>query len=253
MTVADGRPTVVRSVAIPRAAGDSRLADGLAATGLNVVSAPLVAIGSTAAQMAAVRAAVARHVDGTLVLTSANGVDVLERAGGPAAGVELAVVGTSTARAAAAAGFRADLVPEVQTAAALADLLSSRRAPGPVLYLAAAAAGDDLERSLVSDGFVVERVDAYATVPHTPPSSVVHAAARCDLVAFTAGSTVRRWVDVVGTSVPGVSIGPSTSVVAGDVGQPIAAEATQHDFAGLIDAVAAFARSGTASRIDDDD
>ena len=226
------------SIAVPRAAGGDRLVDGLAAVGCDVVAVPLVAIESTAAQLDAVNATVAAARQGVLVVTSSNGVHVVEQAGGPPQGMSIAVVGRSTAATAAAAGWRVDVVPQRQTAAALAEHLVDSMSPCPVLYVSASGAGDDLESVLRSADFEVVRVDGYSTVEHEPAAAVVAAAGRCDLVAFTAGSNVRRWVDVFGDGVPGVSIGPSTTAVARDLGQPIIAEATSHDFAGLAATVA---------------
>jgi uroporphyrinogen III methyltransferase/synthase len=74
----------------------------------------------------------------------------------------------------------------------------------------------------------------------------VRAALDADYVTFTASSTVRRLVDLLGADAPArlsgarlVSIGPITSAAARDAGLTVHAEASRHDIPGLVDALVA--------------
>ena len=70
--------------------------------------------------------------------------------------------------------------------------------------------------------------------------------AECDVVTFTSSSTVRGFLEIIGTeptaelakgSVRFASIGPVTSATAAQLGIPITIEATKHTSDGLVEAV----------------
>ena len=67
---------------------------------------------------------------------------------------------------------------------------------------------------------------------------------RVDLITFTASSTVRNFVELVGTEIGDarvVSIGPITSATARELGLPVHAEAEVHSIPGLLDALTRYA------------
>jgi uroporphyrinogen III methyltransferase/synthase len=86
----------------------------------------------------------------------------------------------------------------------------------------------------------VVEVAAYRTVPDNADAErlrhLLHAN-EVDVVAFTASSTVRNYVDAVGSWVGQArvaSIGPVTSRTAREMGLPVHMEATEHTIPGLI-------------------
>lgn len=231
-------PTVV---AVTRMAGRSAaLTDLLVERGLQVVGVPVIAVDPPADAGAALRQSLADvGPDDLVVVTSAHGVAAVESEGGLPADVAVAAVGAATATAARDAGWATPIIPQRQLARALAATIVELRDPCRVVFAAALGAGPDIEDVLGAAGFDVQRVEAYRTNVHRPPAAVIDAASRCDLVTFTSGSTVRGWIEIAGTTIPGVSIGPSTSAVARHAGQRIVGEADPHDLDGLVAAVMA--------------
>ncbi|MCP3935079.1 MAG: uroporphyrinogen-III synthase [Actinomycetia bacterium] len=217
------------------------LVDRLVDLGASVVAAPVLA--TTFLDSPELAVALRSLGPGDLVaLTSSNGVEALVRSGvEPACAV--AAVGRATAAALESNGLAAAIVPERQTAANLASTIG--RGGGRVVFVAADAAGPDLERGLEANGWRVDRHDVYRTELITPDAAAMNAAARCDCVTFTSGSTAQGWRAAGGEEVPGVSIGPSTTRVAESIGLAVAAEAATHDVDGLIAAVVGLA--GTSS------
>lgn len=222
-------------VAVTRSADRAHeLVDLVCAAGADVVSVPVFGVVLRPPD-SALAAAISDLAPGDHVaVTSVNGVRALSELDvTPSCG--LVAVGGATADAARLAGFEVSLVPAKQTAAALAEAVG--RGNGRVVFLAAAAAGPDLQVGLETLGWRVDRHDVYDTRLLTPDQRSMVAANRCDLVAFTSGSTVRGWVDAGGTHLPAVSIGPKTSAVARDLGLQIEAEAASHDLEGLVEAL----------------
>lgn len=186
-----------------------------------------------------------------IVFTSANGVRGF-RASMYASGenfqfhnAKICAVGPSTQRELEACGVSVDLVPETYTAEAAfeamknTDVLNGTR----VLLPQGNIATQDLAESLIEAGANVERVVVYETVcPHHDTDSVRGLIdARPDLVTFTSASTARNFCLSIN---PGhlknteyACIGPRTSAAARECGLNVAIEPTQHDIAGLIDAI----------------
>ena len=171
-----------------------------------------------------------------LVVTSVAGA---ERVGASAArcpDVRLAAVGLATARTLAGAASRAvDLVPEVQTAGALAErLLSISEAQhGRFLVAQADLARDTLVEALRSAGHDVTACVAYRTVLRPPHPRAIEGA---DALLLASGSAARSWVRAVGPDAPEVvvAIGPSTAEVAREFGLKVSGIAADHTLEGLV-------------------
>jgi uroporphyrinogen III methyltransferase/synthase len=246
------RPLHGRTVVVTRARAQ---ASGLAATlrglGAMVVELPAIRIESKI-DTDEVRAAAAAIADYDLVcLTSPNGVNLLfealTEAGRDAralAGATVATIGPGTARALAAHGIAADVIPERFVAEALVEALASVEVEGNrVLVARAAEARDVLPDALKERGAEVDVVALYETVREAPDEEAVEAAQAADYVTFTSSSTVKNLTEALGDRFPPaariVSIGPVTSDSVREAGLEVAVEAGRHDVDGLLAALLA--------------
>jgi len=195
-----------------------------------------------------------------LVLTSANTVHTL---GGRAASLGLSVaaahhlkvaaVGEATAAAAHDAGLTVALVPESYVAESLAKSLTDQIGGKKVLLARASVARDVIPDALRDAGAYVDVVDAYRNVmPESAPALLREALQKgIAAAAFTSSSTVTHLAEAArqaGIAFPfagvaAISIGPITSKTLRDLGWEPAAEATQSDVPGLIQAIACTLRS----------
>jgi uroporphyrinogen III methyltransferase/synthase len=246
------RPLHGRTVVVTRArAQASGLAKTLRGLGANVVELPAIRIGSRTGD-AEVRAAASAIADYDLVcLTSPNGVrllfEALAAAGRDAralAGATVAAIGPGTARALAAHGIAADVVPERFIAEALVEALTDVDVQGKrVLVARAAEARDVLPDALRERGGEVDVVALYDTVREAPDDAAVAAAGDADYVTFTSSSTVTNLTEALGDRFPAkariVSIGPITSATVREAGLEVAVEAERHDVDGLLTALLA--------------
>jgi uroporphyrinogen III methyltransferase/synthase len=246
------RPLHGRTVVVTRARAQ---ASGLAATlrglGAEVVELPAIRIESRV-ESEEVRAAAAA-IDGydLICLTSPNGVKLLFEALAVAgrdaralAGATVAAIGPGTARALAAHGITADVIPERFVAEALVEALADVEVEGRrVLVARAAAARDVLPDALRERGGAVDVVALYETVREAPDDAAVKAAQAADYVTFTSSSTVRNLTEALGERFPSaariVSIGPITSSTVRDAGLEVTVEAERHDVEGLLAALLA--------------
>jgi uroporphyrinogen III methyltransferase/synthase len=197
------------------------------------------------------------HSYALVCLTSPNGVrllfDALEAAGLDAralANATVAAIGPGTARALAARGIRADVVPERSVAEALVESLEAVDVTDrPVLVARAADARDVLPDALRERRAKVDVVTLYETVAEEPDPEAVEAASSADYVTFTSSSTVRNFVAAIGGGFPErarvASIGPVTSEAAREAGLTVDVEAESHDLDGLVEALLADATSRT--------
>ncbi len=246
------RPLHGRTVVVTRARAQ---ASGLAATlrslGAEAVELPAIRIEPRTGSEE-VRAAMAGIGDYALVcLTSPNGVRLYFEALGAAgrdaralAGATVAAIGPGTARALAAGGIKADVVPERFVAEALAEALAAVEVEGRrVLVARAAEARDVLPDALRERGAEVDVVALYETVREAPDEAAVAAAQKADYVTFTSSSTVTNLAEALGDRFPKrariVSIGPITSDSARAAGLTVDVEADPHDVDGLLAALLA--------------
>ncbi len=221
--------------AAERAAG---LSDLLREAGHEVVEVPVTTTTDPSDDGAAFEGALRKlHRFDWLVVTSPEGARrVVERAA--RLGVDLhrvkkAAVGVSTA----AALGGADLVPSVQTGASLGS--SFPEGDGRVLLAVAESAGTGFEEAARAKGWVVERVHSYRTIPVTPRDVDAGLVAGCDVITFTAASSVEAWTAVFGNVVPPrvVAMGPQTAEALRRAGIESFVVADEQSLAGVVRAV----------------
>jgi uroporphyrinogen III methyltransferase / synthase len=181
------------------------------------------------------------------VFTSVNGVDSI--IGRLATGntdsrnlsipTRVAAIGPATSRALESAGVMVDWIPASYTSLALAKEL-----PGPpsrVLLIRAEVAPTELEDTLRSRGFEVERLDAYRTQATGAPG-LSAALQHVDAVAFTSAWIVRCFAEAAGPQLGSLeaaicSIGPATSAACRRHGMQVDVEASEHTLPGVIRAL----------------
>lgn len=208
------RPLFGARVLVPRPADQAGgFAQALADHGAEPVIMPVTRIAPPGdGERAAIDRAVASSYDWT-IFTSANAVarffEELGARGRDAralAGSQLACVGPATARALAARGLVADLVPDRGDATGLAEALQARAGEAlrgaRVLVPRAAEGRDEAVDALGAAGAAVELITVYRTeiVPADDPG-VQHGvealrSGAIDVMAFFAPSQVRALVDI---------------------------------------------------------
>lgn len=205
-----------------------------------------------------------------VVLTSVNGVERLAAAaervpGGPGAWREarIAAIGPATAAAARAAGAAPSLVPGEYRAEALAAALAREAAAEGrglagvrVLLARAEEAREVLPDRLAEAGACVDVVTAYRTRVNQeagPRLLGLIEAGAIDWLTFTASSTVRGFVQLVGPQTGGAriaAIGPVTARTVVAAGLPVHAVGAEYTTRGLIDALVDVVRGGPATAAD---
>ncbi|MBS1892850.1 MAG: uroporphyrinogen-III synthase, partial [Actinobacteria bacterium] len=246
------RPLHGRTVVVTRArAQASGLAKTLRGLGANVVELPAIRIESRVGADEVQDAATAIRDYDLICLTSPNGVkllfEALADAGRDARSLSdatVAAIGPGTARALAAHGIAADVIPERFVAEALVEALADVDIEGKrVLVARAAEARDVLPDALRERGGEVDVVALYETVREAPDDAAVTAAGEADYVTFTSSSTVTNLLEALGDRFPAgariVSIGPITSATVRENGLEVAVEAERHDVDGLLAALLA--------------
>ena len=246
------RPLHGRTIVVTRArAQASGVAKTLQGLGAQVVELPAIRIESLTGTDAARAAAKAIGDYDLICLTSPNGVKLLFEAISAAgldaralAGATVAAIGPGTARALAAQGIAADVIPERFVAEALVEVLEDVEVDGKrVLIARAAEARDVLPDALRERGASVDVVALYETVREAPDEKAIAAAQGADYVTFTSSSTVKNLTEALGERFPAaariVSIGPVTSETVREVGLEVAVEADRHDVDGLLSALLA--------------
>lgn len=249
------RPLAGRRIVVTRArtqAGD--FAAALEELGAEVVPFPTIRI-APAADPQPLRDAVARAASfDWIVFTSVNGVEAFWAALGEArrdtralGGVRVAAIGPATAGALAMRGIRADVVPGEYVAEAAAEaLLAADELRGTRILLPRAdLARAALPERLRAAGADVVEVDAYTTVPDGAGAERVRplfADDAVDAVTFTASSTVRNFVRLLGPHVGTAAvacIGPITAATARALGMRVDVEAEEYTIPGLTAALVA--------------
>jgi uroporphyrinogen III methyltransferase / synthase len=245
-----------RRIVITRAREQAAdLARALEAHGAAVVVAPVIRI-EPLPQLGPLRAALAGlSAYRWVVFTSQNAVQIvfdrlLAWGLGPRAfaSTPVAAIGTATGEALAKRGVVPALVPDEFVGEALAEALAAHGtlAGSRVLIPSAEDARDALATGLKQHGAVVEVVPVYRTVRADTDLTVLAAelvGGEVDAVTFTASSTVRAFVDLVGRRAAtsgrfaAVVIGPVTGRTARELGLADVIEAEPHTVTGLVDAL----------------
>lgn len=241
----DSQPLFGRRVVVTRAREQaSELASQLEALGAEAVESPTIRI---------VPLDWAEAVDGYdwLLFTSANGVacffDRLRALGKDVRAIgdaRLGAIGPATAAALEARGLRVDFVPERFVAEEVVAHFPDDPEGKRILIPRPREAREVLPERLTERGATVRVLPVYETVPDAAGAEGVAERIRAgevDLVTFTSASTVRNFVDAIGSElakqVPAAVIGPITAETARAAGLPIAVEAAEHTIAGLVEAV----------------
>lgn len=239
-------PLSGRRVVVTRAPDQvGELASRLRTVGAEVLEVPTIRIEEPGDGGAALRRALS-DLGGIdwLVVTSPNGARRTLSALRDArdlAGVQLAAIGPGTARVLAEHHLQVDLVPERYVAEGLlAAFPDPPLGGGRVLLARAEVARDVLPDGLRAQGWQVEVVDAYRTVPAPLDEAARARAGSADAVMFTSASSVTNFVAAAGLeSVPPVVavIGPVTAAAARDLGVEVTVEASEHTLDGLVAAL----------------
>ncbi|HTT19716.1 MAG TPA: uroporphyrinogen-III synthase [Candidatus Sulfotelmatobacter sp.] len=194
-----------------------------------------------------------------LILTSVNGVDAmwarLQRLGLSRPSVtdgvlRIAAIGPATKKAIEKRGVTVDLMPREYVAESVVRSLRSKVKGKRVLLVRAKVARDVIPRELRNAGAHVDVVEAYETV--IPESSrrrlkavLENRVKRPDVVTFTSSSTVRNFVELLGSrrnakSLAGIrtaSIGPVTSGTLRELGLRVDIAAREFTIPGLVTAI----------------
>jgi len=247
-------PLAGRRVLVTRAAHQAgKLSEGLRALGIEPVEVSVIEIQPPQDLAPLNRALRSLASYDWLILTSANTVHALANR---AASLDLslaephlkvAAIGEATATAARDAGLSVELVPESYIAESLAKSLTEQTRGKNVLLARASVARDVIPDALRAAGATVDVVDAYRNVmPQASPALLREALKKgIAAAAFTSSSTVTYLADAARQAgivfpfagVAAIFIGPITSKTLRDIGWEPAAEATQSDVPGLVQAV----------------
>jgi uroporphyrinogen III methyltransferase/synthase len=238
------RPLAGRTVAVTRARTQtSTLARRLEKLGAGVVQAPVIRI----RQLPVTELDLSSY--DLICLTSPNGVEALfeqlaatGRDARALAAATVAAIGPGTARALAAHGISADVVPERFVAESLVESLAEipvRHA----LVARAREARDVLPDALSARGAEVDVLALYETVAEPLDAAALVSARQADYITFTSSSTVRFFLQACGGEAglsPGtriVSIGPVTTETLIEHGIAPHVEAERHDVDGMVEAL----------------
>jgi len=257
------RPLAGRTLVVTRArAQAAELEVPLRSLGATVVRFPTIRIADPV-DSAPLRAALLRlDVYEWVVFTSVNGVrkvmavaDAIGVARDAFRDTRLAAIGPATARALAACELSPSLVPESYRAEALVEALcrvmdregksseESAMRGLRILLLRASEARDALPDGLRAAGARVDVVSAYRTLPESADATDLRARLEgneIDWLTFTASSTVRNYVTLMGSYVGRARvavIGPITAETARELGLRVDLEASEYTIGGLVDAL----------------
>ncbi|MCP1503757.1 uroporphyrinogen-III synthase [Curtobacterium herbarum] len=229
---------------VPRGgAWGARVAESARARGLEPVVVPLITdeppadTGPLDAAIAQLRAAAAARMGPWLVVTSATTVRVLVgRMAGLPSGVRVAAVGTATARAARAAGWPVDLLPDDASAAGLVAALPDT--DSLVVHPRSDLAAPTLVDGLRERDILVVDVVAYRTVGTGDGPITLDPAP--DVVLVTSGSVARevaRRLTPLDPRTRIACIGPGTATETREAGLPVHVVAAERSAESLLDAV----------------
>ena len=169
-------------------------------------------------------------------------------------GLQIAALGTGTARALRAQGIAPDLIPEKFVSESIVPALLERlRDHDHALVFGAVGGRTVIRDRLLEAGISVTRLDAYRTAPTPLPADLLEYVLERppDWVVFTSPSAVRALFDALAradiTLPPATRlacIGPITGTALEARGLTVSAVAEPHTYAGLVTSLVNFAASG---------
>lgn len=231
----------LRIVVVRADDGTSRVADGLAGAGAEVVAVPLVEIVDLADPRAIAAAITGLASVDWVVVTSARAATRVVSALRAVPAVRVAAVGATTADVLP----RVDLVPERQSAAGLVEVFPASAGSGRVVVVQAAGGAATLVDGLRRLGWQVERIDTHESRPRAVGGREQLEVLRADALVLTSGSQARAWAAVLGSATPPVvvAIGPQTAADTEAAGLSVTAVAAEHSAEGLIGTLIATLRA----------
>ena len=241
-----------RRILVTRSAGQAgKLSDRLRALGAEPVEVPVLEIVPPESYEALDEALRTTERYDWLIFTSTNTLNAVrdrsralglhpEREGG----MKIAAIGRATASYARQAGFRVDVVPDMQVSEGLVSVLGEDVRGKRVLLPRAARARDVIPEALQAGGATVDTVEAYRNVlPDSAPAQLKAALEQGIAAAtFTSSSSVSHLAEAAEKAglrfplagVAALSIGPVTSTTLREAGWEPAVEASPSDVDGLI-------------------
>ena len=165
-------------------------------------------------------------------------------------GLRIAAIGPATKKAIEQRAVKVDVMPKEYVAESVVRSLKGKVKGKRVLLVRAKVARDVIPRELRKAGAHVEVVEAYETVVPESSRRRLQAALknpkkRPNVVTFTSSSTVKNFVELLGTrhrssmldGVQTASIGPVTSATLRELGLPVDIAATEFTIPGLVTAI----------------
>jgi uroporphyrinogen-III synthase len=167
-----------------------------------------------------------------------------------APGLRVAAIGPATKKAIEQRGIKVDVMPKEYIAESVVRSLQRKVKGKRVLLVRAKVARDVIPRELRKAGAHVDVIEAYETVVPESSRRRLQAALknpnkRPNVVTFTSSSTVRNFVELLGTrqkarlldGVQTASIGPVTSATLRELGLPVDIAAREFTIPGLVAAI----------------
>jgi uroporphyrinogen-III synthase len=193
-----------------------------------------------------------------LILTSVNGVDAMwnrlakfKVQKSKRSRLRVAAIGPATKKSIVQHGWKVDVVPKEYVAESVVRSLKGKVKGKRVLLVRAKVARDVIPRELRNAGAHVDVVEAYETV--VPEASrrrlqttLKNPGKRPQVVTFTSSSTVKNFVQLLGTQhkrklldgIQTASIGPVTSATLRKLGLSVDIAAREFTIPGLVTAIA---------------
>ncbi len=183
-----------------------------------------------------------------VIFTSANAVEAFLSRAGALEGIQIAAVGSETARRLEARGFRPDLVPHDFRAEGLIEAFPEDLTGSRILIPRAEIAGVRLPEALGGRGARVDVVTVYSTQRPKDADTELRRVLRderVDCITFTSGSTVHNLADMLGVSdlsqaMDGIAvavIGPVTCDSAARLGLDVDIQAETTTIPDLVEAI----------------
>ena len=255
----DTRPLFGRRIVVTRALEQAgELAKALQELGADVIALPAIRVVPVEDPTALDEACATAESFDWLVFTSANGVNYFmrrflsRRDVRDLKGPRICTVGPSTAVALAAYGLHVDLTPSEYRSEGIINALGENGSLAGLRFLLPRSeiARELLVEELRGAGAEVADVPAYTTLGPAEGSEDIYRMLldrRIDAVTFTSASTVRNFVQMIGTEQAAdllqgttvAAIGPVTAETAAQFGITASVVPEQYTIAALVDALVA--------------